>query len=83
MHAALADDAVQIVKQTVKRRPSFLGMNAPVRALIGLLHVALAPGMHAEHHRGHPSTAMGRGRQLVGAGSQPRRTSGLRIKNST
>jgi hypothetical protein len=44
MHAALADDAVQIVKQTVKRRPSFLGMNAPVRALIGLLH--FTPSRH-------------------------------------
>jgi hypothetical protein len=48
MHAAFADDAVQIVKQTVKRRSSFLGMNAPVRPLSGRLHVALAPGMNAD-----------------------------------
>jgi hypothetical protein len=53
MHAALADEAVQIVKQTIKSRPSLLGMNAPVRPLSGLLHFALAPGMNAQHHRRH------------------------------
>jgi hypothetical protein len=70
MHAAFTDDAVKIVKQIVKRSSSFLGMNAPVRALIGLLHVTLSPGMHAEHHPRHPSTAMGRDRQLLGRGYQ-------------
>jgi hypothetical protein len=77
MHAAFADDAVQIVKQTVKRRSSFLGMNAPVRPLSGLLHFALAPGMNAERHRRHRSKAVdpATGNSL-GAGSQPRRASG-------
>jgi hypothetical protein len=77
MHAAFADDAVQIVKQTVKRRSSFLGMNAPVRPLSGRLHVALAPGMNAERHRRHRSKAVdpATGNSL-GAASQPRRASG-------
>jgi hypothetical protein len=72
MHAALADDAVQIVKQTIKSRPSLLGMNAPVRLLSGLLHFALAPGMNAQHHRRHCSTPRPwvRDRQLLGGEHQ-------------
>jgi len=77
MHAAFADEAMQIVKQTVKRRSSLLGMNAPVRALIGLLHFALAPGMKQNilHDIAVPPWA--RDRQPLGrTGSQPRQASG-------
>src|SRR5262249_58957611 len=86
MHAAFAADAVQIVKQTIKRRPSLLGMNAPVRALIGLLHFALAPEMHAEHHRRHCSTPTAVGPRPAapwGRASSPGEPPALRIKNST
>jgi hypothetical protein len=84
MHAAFADDAVQIVKQSVKRRPSLLGMNAPVRALIGLLHFTLPPGMNAERHRRHRSKAVDAvtGNSL-GRAASPDKPPALRIKNST
>src|SRR5215469_12812903 len=85
MHAAFADDAVQIVKQTVKTTSSFLRMNAPVRALIGLLRFALAPGMHAEHHRRHCSTPTAVGPRPAapwGRASSPGEPPALGIKNS-
>jgi len=78
MHAAFAADAVQIVKQTVKTS-SFLGMNAPVRSLIGLLHVTLPPGMNADYHPRHRNKAVGPATgNSLGAGGQPRRASGLK-----
>jgi hypothetical protein len=77
MHAAFADDAVQIVKQTIKSRPSLLGMNAPVRPLSGLLHFALAPGMNAERHLRHRSKAVDPATgSSLGASIKLRRASG-------
>src|SRR5262245_41751873 len=84
MHAAFADDAVQIVKETVNRRPSLLGMNAPVRALIGLLHFALTTGMKQNILHDIPAPPWARDREPLGrTGSQPRQAPALRIKDST
>src|SRR5262245_4681617 len=85
MHAAFADDAIEMVKQIVKRIPSFLGMNVAIRLAdwSTALHAG-SPALHLEHHPRHRGAAVGPRPATPSARTAgPRASPTLSVENST